>query len=110
LLNAALQAIRNGAEFVATNADATYPVENGREEPGAGALVEALRTCSGVEPHVCGKPKPDMIYMALESCEVSAREALVIGDRVDTDIESANAAGANEDAIPDLSHVLRERD
>lgn len=93
LLNAALQAIRNGAAFVATNTDATYPVENGREEPGAGALVTALQTCSGIEPHICGKPKPDMILMALESCGVGPNDALVVGDRLDTDIASADAAG-----------------
>ena len=93
LLNTALQAIRNGAEFVATNTDATYPVENGREEPGAGALAAALQTCSGVEPYVCGKPRPDMILMALESCEVGLEEALVVGDRLDTDMAAANAAG-----------------
>ena len=92
-LNASLQAIRNGAAFVATNTDATYPVENGREEPGAGALVAALQTCSGVQPHTCGKPKPDMIFMALESCGVEPKEVLVIGDRVDTDIAAADAAG-----------------
>ena len=120
-LNAALQAIRNGADFVATNTDATYPVENGREEPGAGALVAALQTCSGVEPYVCGKPKPDMVLMALESCGVGREEALVIGDRTDTDIAAANAAGVKSvlvltgvsksdlNAIPDLSHLLLEK-
>lgn len=95
LLNAALQAIRSGAEFVATNADATYPIEGGREQPGSGALVAALQTCSGIEPHVCGKPKPDMILMALESCRVKQEEALLVGDRIDTDIAAANAAGVH---------------
>lgn len=93
LLNAALQAIRGGAEFVATNADATYPIEGGKERPGAGAIVAALQTCSGVRPHICGKPQPDMVLMALESCGAKPEEALLVGDRMDTDIAAAKAAG-----------------
>lgn len=93
LLNAALQAIRGGAEFVATNADATYPIECGKEQPGAGAIVAALQTCSGVEPRICGKPQPDMVFMALESCGANRAKALLVGDRMDTDIAAAKAAG-----------------
>jgi 4-nitrophenyl phosphatase len=93
LLSEAMGAIRSGARFVATNPDPTYPLEGGRLEPGAGALVAALRTCSGVEPYVCGKPQPDMVRLALESCRVAPHEALLVGDRADTDLAAAEAAG-----------------
>jgi len=93
LLNAGLQAILGGAGFVATNPDATYPMEGGRLEPGAGSLVAGLRTCTGVEPYVAGKPSPDMVRLALESCGVSAADGLMVGDRVDTDISAGEAAG-----------------
>jgi len=93
LLSAGLQAILSGAAFVATNPDATYPMEGGRLEPGAGSLVAALRTCSGVEPFVAGKPGPDMVELALADLGMRADEALLVGDRLDTDIAAANAAG-----------------
>lgn len=93
LLNAALQHLLRGASFVATNPDPTYPMEAGRLEPGAGSLVAALRTAAGRDPYVAGKPQPDMVRLALESCEVSPTEALVIGDRIDTDVAAGEAAG-----------------
>lgn len=93
LLSSGLQAILAGAAFVATNPDATYPMEGGRLEPGAGSLVAALRSCSGVKPYVAGKPSPDMVRLALADCGVPAEEALLVGDRVDTDIAAADAAG-----------------
>lgn len=93
LLSSGLQAILSGAQFIATNPDATYPMEGGRLEPGAGSLVAALRTCSGIEPYVAGKPSPDMVFLALETCGVGPEEALLVGDRVDTDLAAAEAAG-----------------
>jgi 4-nitrophenyl phosphatase len=93
LLSAGLQAIRADTRFVATNPDATYPMEGGRLEPGAGSLVAALRTCSGVEPYVAGKPSPEMVELALKSCGAAAKDALVIGDRTDTDLVAGVAAG-----------------
>lgn len=92
-LDAAMQAIRQGAEFVATNTDATFPLEGGRFAPGAGSLVAAVATCSGRPPIVMGKPEPAMIRQALASLGVSPEQALVIGDRRDTDIEAGRRAG-----------------
>jgi 4-nitrophenyl phosphatase len=93
LLNAGLQALLAGADFIATNPDPTYPKENGRLEPGAGSLVAALAAAAGVQPYVAGKPRPDMVRMALESCGIAPEEALVVGDRPDTDLAAAEAAG-----------------
>jgi len=89
----AMRSIRAGARFVATNADATYPIENDGLIPGAGSIVAAIRTASETEPFVVGKPSPFLTQIVLEKAGVTANEALVIGDRMDTDIESGKAAG-----------------
>ncbi|ATG55079.1 haloacid dehalogenase [Brachybacterium ginsengisoli] len=83
-------AIRHGALWMATNVDATLPTERGLA-PGNGSMVAALRHATGVEPAVAGKPEPGMFEVAAR--EHSARRPLIIGDRLDTDIEGAVRAG-----------------
>lgn len=80
-------------EFIATNRDATYPMEHGRLIPGSGAIVASLVTCSGREPTTIGKPEPFLIERILEDAGMEPSEALVVGDRVDTDIEAGLRAG-----------------
>lgn len=92
-MNAAMQQIRAGAEFIATNTDATYPMEGGREIPGAGSIVAAIATCSGAAPFVVGKPNPFLVEMILKEAGVTASDALVVGDRYETDIVSGLNAG-----------------
>jgi 4-nitrophenyl phosphatase len=91
-LGIASAALRAGARFIATNADVRYPTPSGFV-PGAGAIVGALRTTSGVEPLVIGKPEPAMFQATLEAAGVAAADALVIGDNPDSDIVAANRAG-----------------
>lgn len=93
LLDAAMNTIRRGAQFVATNPDATFPLEGGRLAPGAGSIVAAVRTCSGVEPFIVGKPKPFLIDTILREANLQPEEALVVGDREDTDLAAGRAAG-----------------
>lgn len=100
-------AIRNGATFLATNGDVTYPTPQGLL-PGAGAIVAAISAASGSEPYVAGKPNPIMIDLALERMGVSGREALMIGDRLETDIEAGVRAGI--DTMLVLSGVSSEKD
>jgi glycerol-1-phosphatase len=88
LAEAAL-AIRAGALWVAANVDATLPTERGLL-PGNGSLVAALRAATGAEPKVAGKPAPTLLRDAVARGDF--RAPLVIGDRLDTDIEGANAA------------------
>jgi glycerol-1-phosphatase len=88
LAEAAL-AIRAGALWVAANVDPTLPTERGLL-PGNGSLVAALRAATGAEPKVAGKPAPTLLNDAVARGEY--RAPLVIGDRLDTDIEGANAA------------------
>lgn len=89
LAEAAL-AIRAGALWVAANVDRTLPSERGLL-PGNGSMVAALRTATDTEPQVAGKPAPTLLNDAL--ARGSFGSPLVIGDRLDTDIEGANAAG-----------------
>ncbi len=89
LAEAAL-AIRAGALWVAANVDPTLPTERGLL-PGNGSMVAALRAATGVEPQVAGKPAPRLLTDAVARGDF--RAPLVVGDRLDTDIEGANAAG-----------------
>jgi 4-nitrophenyl phosphatase len=91
-LGIAVAAIRDGARFVATNADVRYPQPEGFV-PGAGAIIAALQTASGVAPVVIGKPQPAMFQAILESAAVTAPDALVIGDNPDADVVAARRAG-----------------
>jgi len=89
-LRRATLAIRAGAYFCATNTDPTLPAADGLW-PGAGAIVAALRTATDVVPMVAGKPNAPMLEVARERLDGSP--ALVVGDRVDTDVLAASAAG-----------------
>ncbi|MEO8286929.1 MAG: HAD-IIA family hydrolase [Chloroflexota bacterium] len=92
-LQRACSAIRRGAHFIATNADATLPVEGGELWPGAGSIVAAIETCSGVAATVIGKPNVYMAEMALQQLELPAGEVLCVGDRLETDILIGARAG-----------------
>lgn len=83
-------AIRDGAWWVACNVDATLPSERG-QLPGNGSMVAALRTASGREPDVAGKPQAHLLRTAADSAASEA--ALVVGDRLDTDIAGAVSSG-----------------
>jgi HAD superfamily hydrolase (TIGR01450 family) len=89
LAEAAL-AIRAGALWVTANLDATLPTERGLV-PGNGSMVAALRAATAAEPLVAGKPAPALMQDALARGQF--RSPLVVGDRLDTDIAGANAAG-----------------
>lgn len=93
-------AIRAGALWVACNVDATLPSERGLL-PGNGSMVAALRTATDVEPVVAGKPEPLLFETAAKSA--GAEHPLVVGDRLDTDIAGAVAAGV--DSLVVLSGV-----
>ena len=86
----AAYAVRSGAYYLATNRDLTLPNERGLA-PGNGSMVRAVVTASGIEPESFGKPAPTMFHLAAE--RVGASRPLVIGDRLDTDLGGAVAAG-----------------
>jgi 4-nitrophenyl phosphatase len=91
-LGIAAAAIREGALFIATNADVRFPTPEGFM-PGAGAIVGALQATTGVEPLIIGKPEPAMFEAILERDGVPPAEALVIGDNPDADVVAARRAG-----------------
>ncbi|MCX7799247.1 MAG: HAD-IIA family hydrolase [Fimbriimonadales bacterium] len=94
LLDAALQCLLRGARFWATNTDATYPLEEGRLEPGAGSLVAAVATCAGRQPDlVVGKPSPLIVGQILREAGVPPEDALLVGDRPETDLECGRTLG-----------------
>jgi phosphoglycolate/pyridoxal phosphate phosphatase family enzyme len=88
----AYRAIARGAEFIATNTDATFPVEDGYL-PGAGAMVASIERASGKKPKIVGKPNTFILKMILKRFKVSKREVLMVGDRLETDIEFGKKAG-----------------
>ncbi len=85
-MQAANAAIRGGARFIATNDDATFPTPDG-PTPGAGALVAAIATVSGVDPVIAGKPHAPMANLVRTRCGkgFSSTTALMVGDRWSTD-------------------------
>ncbi len=84
-------AIRGGAKWIATNADKTLPSPRG-PLPGNGSLVVALATALGRQPDtIVGKPDPTLFLEAAR--ERAATHPIVVGDRLDTDIEGAYRAG-----------------
>jgi HAD superfamily hydrolase (TIGR01450 family) len=90
LLAEASVALRAGAVWVACNLDSTLPTERGLL-PGNGAMVSALRVATGREPQVAGKPAPELLRRAVQ--RTGAAAALMVGDRLDSDVEGGRAAG-----------------
>jgi glycerol-1-phosphatase len=86
LLTEAALAIRAGAWYVATNIDPTLPTGRGLQ-PGNGSLCSVLATATGHQPEVAGKPERPLHAEAVQ--RTGARRPLVVGDRLDTDIEGA---------------------
>jgi HAD superfamily hydrolase (TIGR01457 family) len=84
--------VHGHAAFIATNRDSTYPSEKG-SVPGAGSLVIALATSSGIEPLTIGKPEPTALREIVKAAGATAQLTLMIGDRLDTDIAGGVRAG-----------------
>lgn len=87
---AAMDSIRHGAVFIATNLDYTFPLEDGMLAPGGGIMAEALSICTGVKPYVCGKPNTYVLEKIMKITGSDNAHTIMIGDRLDTDIEVAN--------------------
>ncbi|MGH8982287.1 MAG: HAD-IIA family hydrolase [Acidimicrobiia bacterium] len=88
-LDRASTAVRDGARFVATNLDATYPMPGGML-PGSGAITAAVATASGRTPEVAGKPEAPTVALVRERLGASG---VVVGDRPSSDGALAAALG-----------------
>jgi glycerol-1-phosphatase len=86
-------AVRAGAVFVGTNADSTLPGPHGTQPPGNGSLLQVIAYATGVTPTIAGKPEPPLHRESV--IRTGARRPLVVGDRLDTDIEAAWNAGTD---------------
>ena len=91
-LTAAVLAVQAGAELIATNRDATFPIEGGRIVPGGGTMVAAVETAAGPARLTMGKPEPHMLHQLLQDAGVRPSRALLVGDRADTDIMAGRRA------------------
>jgi HAD superfamily hydrolase (TIGR01450 family) len=89
LRNAAL-AVRRGADLLGTARDPTLPMPEGFW-PGTGAILAAVETASERKATIVGKPQPQLFHTALD--RLGAGRTLVVGDRVDSDLAAAAAAG-----------------
>ncbi|MFD5376602.1 HAD hydrolase-like protein [Streptomyces griseoincarnatus] len=85
-------AVARGLPWFASNTDLTIPSGRGIA-PGNGAAVEVVRIATGAEPQVAGKPLPPMHRETI--LRTGAERPLVVGDRLDTDIEGAFNGGVD---------------
>ncbi len=92
-LAVAMIAVRGGARFIATNRDPALPTEHSYR-PGAGSIVVAIETASGVTPLSIGKPAPAIMEEAASLVGADPADAIVIGDGLKTDVGGARAIGA----------------
>jgi HAD superfamily hydrolase (TIGR01450 family) len=81
-----------GVEYIATNPDWVCPTWYGYV-PDCGSFAEMLKRATGREPVFIGKPKPDMLLLAMEKYGYTKEESVMIGDRLYTDIASGYNAG-----------------
>ena len=91
LLAEGTYAVRAGLPWIASNLDVTVPTADGLA-PGNGALVEVIAAATGTRPVAAGKPEAPLHREAVQ--RLGATNPLVVGDRLDTDIEGANRSGA----------------
>jgi len=88
-LRGAIQAVLRGAALVCAGRDATFPMPDG-PWPGAGPIVAAIESATGVRAASVGKPEPQLFLTALD--RLGPGRALVVGDRLDADAGGARAA------------------
>ncbi|KAB2340023.1 HAD-IIA family hydrolase [Actinomadura rudentiformis] len=87
------KAVSEGALFLGSNGDFTIPGRDGPPKPGNGSLLQVIRTATGVDPIVTGKPERPLHRESI--IRTGAQRPLVVGDRLDTDIEGAHNGDAD---------------
>jgi NagD protein len=88
----AIRLIDRGARFIATNPDATGPSVDG-PLPATGSVAALITASTGREPYYVGKPNPLMMRSALNAIDAHSETAVMVGDRMDTDVVSGLEAG-----------------
>jgi HAD superfamily hydrolase (TIGR01450 family) len=92
-LTAASRAVAGGAAFLTPNLDPRLPVEGDDFLPGCGAIVEAVAAAAALRPLVVGKPEPPLFELALSRMGLTAHDAAMVGDSVDSDVRGARRVG-----------------
>ncbi len=95
-LSEASFAIQTGLPWFVSNTDMTIPTPRGIA-PGNGSLVQAIRNATGVSPIIAGKPEQPLFDETIE--RVGGGHPLMVGDRLDTDIDGAIKAGVDSLAV-----------
>jgi len=88
----AFQLLQSGAEFIATHPDVLCPIEGGYSLD-CGAILAMLESASGRKAKVLGKPNAEFVRLALEEMDASPSEAVIVGDRVYTDMRMGINSG-----------------
>jgi NagD protein len=91
-MKAASRLIEGGAKFIGTNPDKSDPMDDGNE-PACGAVLASIAAATGRRPYVVGKPNALMMTLATRMLRVHPDDAVMIGDRMDTDILGGMEAG-----------------
>lgn len=93
-LAVAVDCVRHGARFVATNRDPLFPTERGTR-PGAGSIVAAVEAAAQVTPVSIGKPGPLLLEMAIRAAGdgLGRADAVMVGDGLATDLAAAHGLG-----------------
>ena len=91
-LTKATNLVLKGAKLIGANSDVSGPMENGLA-PACGALVAPIELATGTKAYFCGKPNPLMMRTGLKLLKCHSAEAVMIGDRMDTDVISGLESG-----------------
>ncbi|MCH4007000.1 MAG: HAD-IIA family hydrolase [Eubacterium sp.] len=91
-LTKACNLVMNGAKLIGANSDISGPIENGIM-PACGSLVAPVEMATGTKAYFCGKPNPLMMRTGLKRLGCHSNEAVMIGDRMDTDVISGLESG-----------------
>lgn len=88
----AVRLVSEGARFIATNPDPSGPGDGGLV-PACGAIAALIETATGVHPYFVGKPNPLMMRTALRFLSEHSENAIMVGDRMDTDVRVGIESG-----------------
>ena len=106
-ISQAVRLVAAGARFIATNPDPSGPSEKGID-PACGAMAALIESATGVKPYFIGKPNPLMMRSALRFLSAHSEEAVMVGDRMDTDVIAGVESGLETVLV--LTGVTREED
>ena len=81
-----------GAKLIGANSDVSGPIENGIA-PACRALVAPIEMATGTQAYFCGKPNPLMMRTGLRLLHCHSGDAVMVGDRMDTDVVSGMESG-----------------